>query len=183
MDPEEAEDDAAAKKGGMVTTIIAFVVISVVAVGAGWFLGTGFAERGLEQEEEKVSVVVKKKKKGAKKDAHGGAGEEDEDDEDGMRVQQEIAMLDPIVTNLGSKNDIWLRLELAVVFGKGKEYMGDVDNVNLTSDIVSYLRTIDAKMVSGPSGYIHLHEDLVDRVRLTTEGRAVDVKVLTLVVE
>lgn len=185
MEPEEEDGEGPKKKSGLITTVIAFVVISIVAVGAGWFLGSGFAERPLatEEETETASVVVKKKKKDDKKDAHGKESEEEGDGETGSHAGPTVALLDPIVTSLGDQNGLWLRLELAVVFGEGKEYEGDIDKVSLQSDIVAYLRTIDPDMLSGASGFIHLHEDLVDRVRMTTSGRAVDVKVLSVVAE
>lgn len=186
MEPEEFDgEEPPKKKNPMIATAIAFVVISIVAVGLGWFLGTGFSERPAVpvEEEEVASVVVKKDKKSGKKDAHGKPIGEDGEDGEAAHGPAIVAMLDPIVTSLGEENGLWLRLELAVVFGEGQNFNGDLDKVTLQSDVIAYLRTIDPVMLSGASGFIHLQEDLVDRVRMSTEGRAVDVKILSLVAE
>lgn len=173
MEPEETEEGATAQKSQLVPSIIAIVVITAVAAGAGWFLGADFSTRGHPVVEKKVHVVVKK------------ADLEGEDGDAGVvkHTGPTVAMLNPIVSSLNDPNGIWIRLEIAVIFGEGKHYEGEIDKISLQNDIVSYLRSIDSALISGPSGFVHFHEDLVDRVRMTTGGRAEDVKILSLVAE
>lgn len=180
MEPEETEEEETKPKSQLVPTIIAMVVVTAVAAGAGWFLGGDFSTRGHPVVEKKVNVVVKKADLEA--EGGGGHGEEGEDGEP-KHTGPTVAMLNPIVSSLSDPNGLWLRIELAVIFGAGKHYEGDIDKISLQNDIVAYLRTIDSSMISGPSGFIHFHEDLVDRVRMTTGGRAEDVKILSLVAE
>lgn len=178
MEPEETEEDTE-PKSQVVPTIIALVVITAIAAGAGWFLGGDFSTRGHPVVEKKVNVVVKKA------DMEGGesGGEDGEDGEAAKHSGPTVAMLNPIVSSLNDPNGLWIRLEVAVIFGEGKRYDGEIDNLSLQNDIVAYLRTIDSAMISGPSGFVHFHEDLVDRVRMTTGGRAEDIKILSLVAE
>lgn len=179
MEPEEEEDEAPAEKSQLVPTIIAFAVVTVIAAGAGWFLGGDFSTRGHPVVEEKVNVIVKKADMEA-----GGGGHGEGDEEDGAKHSgPTVAMLNPIVSSLNDPNGIWLRIEVAVIFGEGEHYEGEIDKISLQNDIVAYLRTIDSALISGPSGFVHFHEDLVDRVRMTTGGRANDVKILSLVAE
>ena len=181
MEPEETDEEDGKPKSQLVPTIIAFVVITAVAAGAGWFLGGDFSTRGLP-EEKVASVVVKKADMMGEEGGHGEGGEEGE--EGAVKHSgPTIAILNPIVSSLSDPNGVWLRLEVAVIFGEGKHYEGEIDKVSLQNDIVAYLRTIDSDLISGPSGFVHLHEDLVDRVRMTTGGRAEDVKILSLVAE
>lgn len=180
MEPEETEEEETQSKSQLVPTIIAFVVITAVAAGAGWFLGGDFSTRGLP--EEKVASVIVKKADVMVEESSGS--EEGEDSEAAISHSgPTVALLNPIVSSLSDPNGIWIRLEIAVIFGKGKQYDGEIDKVSLQNDIVAYLRTIDSELISGPSGFVHFHEDLVDRVRMTTAGRADDVKILSLVAE
>ena len=179
MEPEETEEEAPAQKSQLVPSIIAIVVITVVAAGAGWFLGGDFSTRGHPVVEKKVHVVVKRA------DIEGEDGGQGEEGDEGVvkHTGPTVAMLNPIVSSLNDPNGIWIRLEIAVIFGEDKHYEGEIDKISLQNDIVSYLRTIDSALISGPSGFVHFHEDLVDRVRMTTGGRAEDVKILSLVAE
>lgn len=179
MEPEENGEEAPEEKSQLVPTIIGFVVITLIAAGAGWFLGGDFSTRGLP-EEKVASVVVKK---ADLESGGGGHGEEGGDDEGEKHSGPTVAMLSPIVSSLNDPNGLWIRLEVAVIFGEGKHYEGEIDKISLQNDIVAYLRSIDSDLISGPSGFIHFHEDLVDRVRMSTSGRAVDIKILSLVAE
>lgn len=180
MEPEETEEETAKPKSQLVPSIIAIVVITAVAAGAGWFLGGDFSTRGHPVVEKKVHVIVKKAD--LESEAGGGHGEEGEDGEK-KHTGPTVAMLNPIVSSLNDPNGLWIRLEVAVIFGADKHYEGEIDKISLQNDIVAYLRTIDSALISGPSGFVHFHEDLVDRVRMTTGGRAEDVKILSLVAE
>lgn len=179
MEPEEGDDEAPEKKSQLVPSIIAMVVVTIVAAGAGFVLGGDISTRGHPVVEEKVNVVIKK----ADIASEEGGGHGEEGGEAVAHSGPTVAMLNPIVSSLSDPNGLWLRIEIAVIFGDGKHYEGEMDKVSLQSDIVSYLRTIDSSLISGPSGFVHFHEDLVDRVRMTTGGRAVDVKILSMVAE
>ena len=50
----DAEEDAKAKKPSPVGSIIGIVVVTVIAVGAGWFLGGQFAAKPKKMEMAKV---------------------------------------------------------------------------------------------------------------------------------
>ena len=50
-------------------------------------------------------------------------------------------------------------------------------------DIVAYLRTVSLAQIEGPSGFLHLREDLNDRARIRTGGKIRELVVQALVLE
>ncbi len=53
----------------------------------------------------------------------------------------------------------------------------------ITEDIIAYLRTVPMSDLEGPSGFLHLREDLNDRVRIRSGGKVREVVIQTLVLE
>lgn len=90
--------------------------------------------------------------------------------------------LPPVITNMATP-DSWVRMEAALVFDGADGKLPQTLPSEITEDILAYMRTLTLGHVSGPSGFIHLKEDIVDRAYQRSEGRVGDVLILTLVFE
>ena len=90
--------------------------------------------------------------------------------------------LPPIITNLASPADIWIRLEASVVFNEEAED-ADILAGQIAEDILAYLRTVSLAQIEGGSGLQHLTEDLGDRAAIRSQGLVRDVILQTLVVQ
>jgi len=90
--------------------------------------------------------------------------------------------LPPIITNLASPTDIWIRLEASVVFNEEADD-SDILAGQIAEDILAYLRTVSLAQIEGGSGLQHLTEDLGDRAAIRSQGLVRDVILQTLVVQ
>jgi flagellar FliL protein len=93
-----------------------------------------------------------------------------------------LHQLSPIVTNLASPEKAWIRLEASVVV-EGEGIDVKALSATITEDTVAYLRTLSLPLIEGASGYLHLREDLNERVRVRTAGKIREMIVHTLIVE
>jgi flagellar FliL protein len=90
--------------------------------------------------------------------------------------------LSPIVTNLASPERAWIRIEASLVIdGEGVETK--VLAASITEDTLAYLRTVSLPLIEGASGYLHLREELNDRVRVRSAGKARELILHSLIVE
>ena len=94
-----------------------------------------------------------------------------------------VKALDPVITNLASPLDTWVRLETAMVFKNGALANPDVTAADLRQDEVAYLRTVDISELEGPSALQHLREDLNERAALRTNGAVSELVIETLIVQ
>jgi flagellar FliL protein len=94
-----------------------------------------------------------------------------------------IKPLPPITANLAQPATTWIRLEASVVVKKDLGAESDVVASKIAQDIVGFLRTVTIDQISGPSGFQHLREDLNDRVRVRSEGKASELIIQSLILE
>ncbi len=94
-----------------------------------------------------------------------------------------IKKLAPVVTNLAGSGGDWVRVEASVVYKAGDEQNPDVMASEIRQDILSYIRTLSLAQVQGPSGLLHLREDLNERVRLRSKGAVQELVLETLIVQ
>ena len=152
MEEDEVEAPAAArpeeKKGGLGGLILALVLSTVLGAGGGTFLAL--------QQVESIAAAEKKK-----------ANEVPQKVDDALAWSEESAVvdLDPVITNLASPAQTWLRLETAVVFNKAK--VDDVERLRseATGSILEFARTLTMAEVEGASALNHLRDDLNDHIR------------------
>jgi flagellar protein FliL len=90
--------------------------------------------------------------------------------------------LPAIVTNLASPKGTWIRIEASLAYGSDG---GDSASLAATiaEDIVAYMRTVPLAQVEGPSGFLHLREDLNDRARIRSGGKVRELVIQALVLE
>jgi len=94
-----------------------------------------------------------------------------------------IKRLSPIVTNLmGSESD-WIRLEASIVYKSEHDLNADVMAAQARQDVLAYLRTLSLAQIQGPSGLLHVREDLNERVKLRSKGQIQELVLETLVVQ
>ncbi|WP_159589139.1 flagellar basal body-associated FliL family protein [Chelativorans xinjiangense] len=157
------------KKGpSPIIQVAALLVVTALAVGMGWYTG-GY----LESHQAPVSEP------GTIKD-QGRAESEEEQVEGEARPAPSVTVLDPITTNLADPTEIWVRMELAVVFD------GEPDPAlarTIHQDLFAYMRTVKLRQIESASGFQYLKADLRERARIRSEGRVSDILVMTFIYE
>jgi flagellar FliL protein len=94
-----------------------------------------------------------------------------------------LKKLAPVVTNLSGSESDWVRLEASIVYKAGGEQQPDVLVAETRQDVLAYLRTLSLAQIQGPSGLLHLREDLNERVRLRSKGSVQELILETLIVQ
>jgi flagellar protein FliL len=165
VEPAAAGREAAAppaKKASMLSLIVEMAFLTCFAVGAGGLFGMmmlGGANKASAKPEPVVSQAPKPK--------HGEVAN--------------LKPLPPIVTNLASPQKTWVRLEALMVVGDGSD--SNALGSAIAEDIVAYLRTVPVAQIEGPSGFLHLREDLNDRARIRSSGKVKELVIQSLVLE
>lgn len=94
-----------------------------------------------------------------------------------------IRKLAPVVTNLAASTEDWVRVEASIVYKMSEEQNPDVMAGEIRQDILAYLRTLSLAQIQGPSGLLHLREDLNERVKLRSKGVIQELVLETLIVQ
>jgi flagellar FliL protein len=94
-----------------------------------------------------------------------------------------IRKLAPVVTNLAGSASDWVRLEASIVLKGHGDQNPEVLVAETRQDVMGYLRTMALAQIQGPSGLLHLREDLNERVRLRSKGAIQELVIETLVVQ
>jgi flagellar FliL protein len=154
---------AAPKKTSMVALIAEFAILTGFAVGAGGLFGMQMLG-SLDHGGVKPEAVATKASK--PKHAEGS----------------NLKPLPTIVTNLASPKGVWIRIEASIVVGP------EATNTNalaasISEDMIAYLRTVPLEQLEGPSGFLHLREDINDRARIRSGGKVGDIVLHAVVLE
>jgi flagellar FliL protein len=94
-----------------------------------------------------------------------------------------LKALPAIVTNLASPSHTWVRLEASIVIDRTAEGEANALLAGVAEDFVAFLRTVSLQQIEGPSGFQNLREDLADRLRVRTGGKARDLVIQGFIVE
>lgn len=94
-----------------------------------------------------------------------------------------IRKLAPVVTNLTGSESDWVRIEASIVYKPANEQHPDVLVSEMRQDILSYIRTMSLAQIQGPSGLLHLREDLNERAKLRSKGVIQELVLETLIVQ
>ncbi len=146
--------------------VASLAALTIVVGGAGAYLGTRLA-RDIEQtvtrrlENAPPSVEVK--------DVYAGGAT--------------LKRLAPIVTNLASPKNTWVRLEAALVVDAKSRENPDLLASTIAEDILIYLRSLNAAQLEGAAGLRYLREDLAERVNVRARGAVRELVIETLVVQ
>ncbi len=91
--------------------------------------------------------------------------------------------LPPIITNLGSPQETWIRLEGSIVFDAKTLPHPEAVAGEIGDDILAYLRTVTLNQLEGPIGLQSIREDLKERAATRTHGMVREFVIRTLVVQ
>ncbi len=94
-----------------------------------------------------------------------------------------IRNLPPVITNLAGPQRAWVRIEASILLAGEPSTEDDLLASRIAEDIVAFMQTVSAADIEGASGFQHLREDLNDRARVRSDGRARDLVIHTFIVE
>jgi flagellar FliL protein len=175
---DESEDESSdakpvpaappASRGSLLKSGVGVLAITLIAVGGGVFLGrqTGAAlERAIAERDARIAAA--------------------EDHSLTVKYSGDtvVKTVEPVITNLASPHDTWVRLETAMIFKNGALANPDVTAAQLRQDAVAYLRTLSLGQLEGPSALQHLREDLNERAALRSGGKVSELVIQTLIVQ
>jgi flagellar FliL protein len=156
------------------SVIIPVLLLTLIASGGGFAVATMLGANLAPVPQVEVAAAdgdhVAKPAEGEARDAHG--------ENTGI-----IRQLAPIVTNLASPKDVWMRIEISIVIKPEAKAEQDLIAVKSSDQILALLRTIDLAQIEGPSGFLHFREDINDLVRESSEHKVAQVLINSMVVE
>ena len=164
--PEESDVKAEKPKSGpsLVSMIIAMVVVTVLAVGAGGGLGIFLYST--------VETAAKQK-----------AAAKDEKAPPEYAGNLTVKTVPPVITNLANPSDVLLRIEASVVFEGPPPQDAEALAAQISGDTLAFLRTVSLRQIEGASGLLHLREDLTERAKIRSDGRVREFIIQALAVE
>jgi flagellar FliL protein len=89
----------------------------------------------------------------------------------------------PIVTNIGSPKDTWIRLEASIVFDAKTVQHPETLAEDIAGDELAYLRTVTLAQVEGPIGLENIRQDLNERAAIRSGGKVSELVIRTLVLQ
>lgn len=94
----------------------------------------------------------------------------------------QVLSLPAVVTNLAGEGGSWVRLEAAVIIGDDKP-VGAAFAGELAETVTALLRTLTLHQIAGASGFMHLREEILDRLKMRSKGRVSEITIHGLVIE
>lgn len=161
----EPEQTSAKRKGSLVQSIAALAVLTLVAAGSGTLLGfhlVGSVENAIKNKPEEGAPPLP--------EPHHAAG-------------TSLLKVPAVVANLASPQDVWVRVEASIIVLDEEMANPDVLAGEIAEDILAFLRTVSLEQIEGPSGLMHLKEDLNDRVAIRSNDQVRELVIETLVVQ
>jgi flagellar protein FliL len=162
------EAEAKPKGPSLIIQIAMLLVMTALALGAGWFSGS-YLKTSLEPPKTEPAKQSEGKFDGDTKNPNA--------DPD---VSTKLVQLAPITTNLAAPTDTWVRMDASLVLDAPQppELIEAVHQ-----DLIAFLRTVKMHQVEGASGYLHLKADLQERASIRSAGHVKDVLIRALVFE
>jgi len=166
------------KKSSFLSTLIEWVVATLIAAGAGVALAAmSPPPPDLKPDSEKPSPGRLAAADKRETDKSGAAGPACQPGGPG------IIDLPPIVTNIGTPADTWVRLEASIVFDPKALPHPDVVAAEIATDELAYLRTVAVADLQGPVGLENIRQDLRDRALVRSGGKVDELLLKTLVLQ
>jgi flagellar protein FliL len=162
---ETEEQHPAGRRGSVVQAVGAFALLTLVAAGSGTLLGLHLVGS--------VEDAVKNKP----------AQEQAPLPEARYATGTSLLKVPPVIANLAAPQDVWVRVEASIVVAGEEIQSPDVLAGEIAEDILAYLRTVSLEQIEGPSGLLHLKEDLNDRVAIRSDDQVRELIIETLVVQ
>jgi flagellar protein FliL len=155
--------DAPKKSGGSFGQfIVAMVVVTILSSA----LGFVFAPKNLAPQ------------------GHGSKGEPAPANETAeVATASHLMDLPPIVTNIGSPQELWVRLEASMIFDPATIQHPETLAAEIANDLLAYLRTVSVSQIQGPIGMQNLRQDLNERAATRSGGAVKELVIRTLVLQ
>ncbi len=171
---ENKAEGTKGSKPSVMSVIIPVLLLTLIAGGGGFAVATMLGPNSVLAPQAEVAASdgdhVPKPEEGAAGDEHGA----------NIGIIRQLA---PIVTNLASPKDVWMRIEVSIVIKPEAKAEQDLIAVKSSDQILALLRTIDLAQIEGPSGFLHFREDINDLVRESSERKVAQVLINSMVVE
>lgn len=109
--------------------------------------------------------------------AHGAAAEGEHGAD---AAPSAVVVLPAITTNLAAPDEIWVRLEVALVLDAppAETLLDDIHQ-----DLLGFLRSVKLHQIEGASGFQHLKADLEERAQIRSDGAVKKLLIRTLIFE
>ncbi|MEF2550872.1 flagellar basal body-associated FliL family protein [Aurantimonas sp. A2-1-M11] len=166
-----ASDEETGKAGGMVPTAIAVAILTLVGGGGGAVLGMKLASP------EPAVATTTDAPEAEIVDVEAG-----DLAESGDKLPLKLMPLKPVLTNIYSPPETWLRVEAALVYRDDGTADPEVLAAQIEADTLAFLRSVQLSQVEGTRGLMHLREDLRQRAKLRSPA-VVDYLIQTMIAE
>ena len=167
--PEDADEPEeqrpAERRGSMLKSLGAFAVLTLVAAGSGTLLGfhlVGSVEKAMKNQPVEETAPLPEAR---------------------YATGTSLLKVPPVIANLASPQDVWVRVEASIIVAEEEIPSPDVLAGEIAEDILAFMRTISLEQIEGPSGLLHLKEDLNDRVAIRSDDQVRELIIETLVVQ
>jgi flagellar protein FliL len=171
---ESKTEGAKGSKPSLMSVIIPVLLLTLIAGGGGFAVATMVGPNPASAPQAEMAASdgdhVSKPEEGAASNEHGA----------NLGI---VRLLAPIITNLASPKDVWMRIEVSIVIKPEAQAEQDLIAVKSSDQILALLRTVDLAQIEGPSGFLHFREDINDLVRESSEHKVAQVLINSMVVE
>ncbi len=164
----EGEKPAKAAKPSIMAVILPVLLLSLIAAGGGFAVATVLGSQPAAVTQPAASGETGEHP--ATSGEHAGTG----------TIVRQLA---PIITNLSSPKDTWIRLEVAIVINPEAQADQDMVAVRSSDQILTMLRTVSLSQIEGPSAFLHFKEDINDLLRENSDNKVSQVLISSMVVE
>jgi flagellar FliL protein len=101
----------------------------------------------------------------------------------GLQPNSAVFDLPAIVTNLGSPQDTWIRLEASFIYDPKLTLHPDALGGQIGDDILAFLRTISLSQIQGIAGLQNLRLDINERAAIRSNGSVKELVIRSLVIQ
>jgi len=143
---------------------IAMLIVTVLAVVSGGLYGLRIAAPGLER-------------------SAASAGAEEKPAAASPEASARLFDLPAVVTNLGSPQETWIRLEASLLIDPKAAPQSEALSAEIAGDILAFLRTTSLSQIQGAAGLQNLRDDLNERAAIRSGGNVKELVIRTLVVQ
>jgi flagellar protein FliL len=165
-------------KPSLMSVLLPVLLLTLIAAGGGFAVAALLNSKPVSTTNDPaVEAAGEKPEVDAANSGEATAGNEKE--KNGGIVRQ----LAPIITNLASPKDTWMRIEVSIVINPEAQAEQDMIAVKSSDQLLAFLRTIDLAQIEGPSGFLHFREDINDLLHENSEHKVAQVLINSMVVE
>lgn len=182
---KKAAEPGEKKKPGLIATIVPILLVTLLAGGGGFAFGHFMMS---PKPAEPAAHAAEGEAPAAEASAHGETAAEGEKKPEAEHAAEAehgsiVRAVAPIVTNLQSPKEAWIRLEISLVLKAEAAGEQDLIAVEAGDKVLGLLRTIALNQIEGPSGLLYLREDLNDLLVGGHDSQVQQVLINSMVVE